>query len=127
MSKPSDVHEIEWNGLKVRVSEYCDPTDCEWDGDEPLEPGSEGFDQAVEVVVEIDGQRFEAVDSLCNTWISPNREGYDYLVSVKKDILVNALHNLGAEIRRVATGADVEKAQARASVARKAVGSLLKS
>jgi hypothetical protein len=124
MNKPSEVHEIDWNGLKVTVSEYCDPTDSEWDGDEPLEPGSEGFDQAVEVTVEIDGQRFEGHDSLCGTWIFPNREGYDYLVSVKKDLLVNALHNLGTEIRRVASGADVEKAKTRAIIARKAVKSL---
>ncbi len=119
MSNPSKVHEVDWNGLKVRVSEYCDPTDCEWDGDQPLDPGSEGFDQAVEVVVDVDGQRFEAVDSLCNTWISPNREGYEYLESVKKDLLENALHNLAVEIRRVASGADIKKAQTRASVARK--------
>ncbi len=124
MSKPNKVHEIDWNGLKVTVSEYCDPTEFPWDGDHPLEPGSEGYDNAVEVQVEVDGQRFEASDSLCGSWITPDREGYDYLDSVKKDLLTNALHNLGAEIRRVASGVDVKKAQSRASVARKAIKSL---
>jgi len=117
MSQPSKTHEVEWNGLKVQVKEYCDPTDVPWDGDHPLEPGSEGYDQAVEVSVEFDGQRFEASDHLCGSWISPDREGFDYLESVMKDLIGNALHNLGLEIRRVASGEDVRKAKSRAFTA----------
>ncbi len=108
---------IEWRGLNVEVRETCDPASEPWDGEEPLDPGDEGWDLAVEVSVTVDGHEFKAGDSIGGCWIHPDAEGRAYVDSQLREITDEALRSLGKEIERVASGEDVRKAEARKLVA----------
>lgn len=108
---------IAWRGLNVEVKETRDPATEPWDGEEPLDPGAEGYDLAVEVTVTVDDHEFKAQDSIGGNWICPDRDGYEYLDSQMKEITDEALESLGKEIARVASGEDVRKAEARKLVA----------
>ncbi len=117
MRTPSKEHTIRWRGQDVTVKEYCDPTDVPWDGDAELEAGSEGYDLTVEVELTLAGTSFKAGASVGGHWILPNQEGFKYLDEQTKELLDEALSNLSDEISRVASGAEVKKAEHRRSVA----------
>ncbi len=107
-----------WRGLSVEVRETRDPASEPWDGDDSLfDPKAEGWDLAVEVSVNVDGHEFKAGDSICGNWIHPDHEGFAFLDAEIENLTNQALDNLGAEIERVASGEDVEKAIARKLVA----------
>lgn len=108
---------ITWRGLSVKVEEIRDPSSEPWDGEEPLGPGAEGYDLALEVELDVDGQIFKAQDSICGNWIYPNQEGYAYLDSEIESLTEEALSSLEKEVARVASGEDVRKAEARKLVA----------
>jgi hypothetical protein len=114
--KPDRTETREWKGRQVEVRIWCDQTDCEWDGDDPLEPGSTGWDQTVEVEVQFGDQRFTAGDSLCNSWINPGGESYLDEV-VKEQLLPEALALLEKEISDVANGRGTRSAIARQTAA----------
>ncbi len=108
---------VVWRGLNVSVTEVREPASEPWDGEEPLDPGSEGWDLAVEVGLDVDGHVFSARDSICGNWIMPNREGLKYLDSQVEEILAEALSSLDTEIKRVASGEEVRRAEKRKMVA----------
>lgn len=117
MTKPSKEHTVRWRGQDVTVKEYCEPTEFPWDGDSELEAGSEGYDITVEVEVSLGCTTFKAGTSVGGHWIVPGQEGYKYLDDQTKELLVEALSNLAAEVSTIASGSEVKRAEHRRSVA----------
>lgn len=114
---PTNQHVVKWRGQDVTVLEFCLQSDEPWDGDFPLDPGSEGYDLFVEVNVTLGGHTFSAGAQVAGNWITPGKEGNDYLDSQTKDLVDEALSNLADEVSRVASGKDVRREEERRNVA----------
>jgi hypothetical protein len=115
MRNPDLTKEITWKSFKVTVREWCDQTDIPWDGEFPLEEGSEGFDLYVEVSLMIGDVRFEGASSLGSVWVAPN--DYTNIQEEFENVIQEALANLHSEILLIAGGRDVRDARRRAQVA----------
>jgi hypothetical protein len=110
MRQADNVSERQWRGLTVTVSQWIDWADEPWDGDEPLEPGSEGYDLLVSVAVIVNGERFEARDSLGSVWVGPGGDKA-YVDSELENVTGEALTQLQAQLESLAAGKGVKRAQ----------------
>ncbi len=113
MRRPDRTEETTWYGELVNVQIWIDETEYPWDGDEPLEPGSEGYD----ILVRVSFGHFRGQSSLGSVWIYPNKEGRDYLEAEIKDVTGEALSDLETEVRRIASGEDVDAARSSQALA----------
>jgi hypothetical protein len=118
MRKPDLVEKMTWKGHPVTVSKWCDVTDIPWDGEFPLEEGSEGWDLFVKVELTLDGVTFSCLDSLGSVWVDAHT-GYLDIQQEFIGVVASALVNLQSEIAFVAQGRDIKEAQHRAQVASK--------
>ncbi len=107
-----------FHNMACRAKVTTEAADEPYDGDAPLDPGSEGFDITVEVATRLGDQLFTAGATVCSHWITPGQEGYKYLDHCAENIKKEALENLLNEIRRVGRGEDLIREASRMAVAR---------
>lgn len=118
MTRPTSEEEIIDHGIRCTVLEFVEPTDVPWDGEFPLEPGSEGWDVTYEVTAHLGSHEFKSGASVGGHWVCPDQEGFRYLDEQKKEVRDEALANVLDEIRRVGKGEYLIKEAVRTSVAR---------
>lgn len=110
MRKPDETRVETVHGVNVTIEVWTDPTEDPWDGDEPLEPGAEGWDLFVRATIGFSGGTVEGFGQLASNWIYPDSEGRKYLEDQTEELERNAIDAAFTELARVASGVKIQEA-----------------
>lgn len=105
MSKTITHREVQ--GLPLDIETTIEEASHPWDGDEPLDPGCEGFDLAVTVALTRNGFRFEGYAQLGSVWAHTHH----YVDDCLRDLECEAIADLRERIAFFAAGNGVVQAQ----------------
>jgi hypothetical protein len=118
MRKPDETEDRDSHGLVVTLDRWIDPTDLEWDGDEPLPENSEGWDLMVRATLTFGYQVFTGLAACGGFWATPDSDGRNYLEMSMKELEEEALQALWEEIEAIKDGREVIAANARRRTAK---------